>query len=143
MRFVALEVFRKFALDDVLEKFEKYVDEFNVKSIKDCDVDEMKNAIIALSERKPYVKVYPDRIRVYNSFSIKDELKRRGFSFNSFEKCWEKRVKKLLENENYLKIHSVKIDEVEELKKMNVPVLSPADWRRLESFFTKVSMGGI
>lgn len=48
--------------------------------------------IISEYERNPvdYVMDFPPVVKVYNSFSIKDDLKARGYSWNNIENLWEK-----------------------------------------------------
>lgn len=51
-------------------------------------------------------------IKVFNSFSYKDLLKKRNYQYNKLEKCWSKEalINNLQEEINFLKIHSKQVD---------------------------------
>ena len=141
-----VKLLKKLGLEAVLEKFDKYVSElrndFGDDAFgKESNVDVMKEVIIALAERKPYAIALPGQLRVYNSFPVKDELKKLGYSFDGFWRMWYKKVEELRENRNYLLIHVRKIDEVEKLRKLGIPVMTYADQKHLEAFTAKVEEG--
>lgn len=61
-----------------------------------------------------YKPDFPPIIRVYNSFSIKNELKEQKYSWNSIEMYWEKETDNIPQDTEYLKsIKCIYSDEVD------------------------------